>query len=87
MQEYRRKDLDLSTRIFLGVKMLYPAEVRGWGLASELADEYGISRSLLYQIKGRVLEALEAALKPKAVGRPAEVKSLVIDRDYVQKAI
>jgi hypothetical protein len=34
-----------------------------------------------------VLEALEAALKPKAMGRPAEVKSLVIDRDYVQKAI
>jgi hypothetical protein len=39
MQEYRRKDLDLSTRIFLGVEMLYPAEVRGWGRASELADE------------------------------------------------
>lgn len=87
MQEYRRKDLDLSTRIFLGVEMLYPAEVRGWGRASELAEEYGISRSLLYQIKDRVQEALEAALKPKAVGRPAEVKSLVIDRDYVQKAI
>ena len=87
MQEYRRKDLDLSTRIFLGVEMLYPAEVRGWGRASELAAEYGISRSLLYQIKDRVQEALEAALQPKAVGRPAQVKSLMIDRDYVQKAI
>jgi hypothetical protein len=87
MLEYRRKDLDLSTRIFLGVEMLYPAEVRGWGRASELAEEYGISRSLLYQIKDRVFEALEAALKPKAVGRPAEVKSLVVDRDYLHKAI
>ena len=87
MQEYRRKDLDLSTRIFLGVEMLYPAELRGWGRASELAEEYGISRSLLYQIRDRVKEALEAALKPRAAGRPAEVKSLVIDRDYVQKAI
>jgi hypothetical protein len=67
--------------------MLYPAEVRGWGRASELANEYGISRSLLYQFKDRVIEALETALKPKAVGRPAEVKSLVIDRDHVQKAI
>jgi len=87
MLEYRRKDLDLSTRIFLGVEMLYPAEVRGWGRASELAAEYGISRSLLYQFKDRVFEALEVALKPKPVGRPAEIKSLVIDRDYVQKAI
>jgi hypothetical protein len=67
--------------------MLYPAAVRGWGRASELAREYGISRSLLYQFKGRVFEALEAALKPKAVGRPADVKSLVIDREYVHKAI
>ena len=30
MLEYRRKDLDLSTRIALGVEMLVPAEVRGW---------------------------------------------------------
>jgi len=67
--------------------MLYPAAVRGWGRASELAREYGISRSLLYQFKDRVFEALEAALKPKAVGRPADVKSLVIDREYVHKAI
>jgi hypothetical protein len=87
MQEYRRKDLDLSTRIFLGVEMLSPAAVRGWGRASELAAEYGISRSLLYPIKDRVLAALEAGLKPKAVGRPTGVKNLVIDRDYVQKAI
>ena len=47
MLEYRRKDLDLSTRIFLGIEMLSPVEVRGWGRASELAEAYGISRSLL----------------------------------------
>ena len=87
MQDYHRKDLDLSTRIRLGIEMLYPAKVRGWGRASELAKEYNISRSLLYQFKDRVQEALEDALKPKPVGRPAEAKSMVIDRDYVQKAI
>lgn len=87
MQEYRRKDLDLSIRIFLGVEMLYPAEIRGWGRASELAQEYGISRSLLYQFKDRVQEALATAMKPKPVGRPAQEKSLVIDRDYLRKAI
>ncbi len=87
MLEYRRKDLDLSTRIFLGVEMLYPAEVRGWGRASELAREYGISRSMLYQIKDRVQEALEGALKPKAVGRPVKEKLVHIDRASVRKAI
>lgn len=87
MQEYRRKDLDLSTRIFLGIEMLYPAEIRGWGRANELAQEYGISRSLLYQFKDRVQEALAAAMKPRPVGRPAQEKSLVIDRDYLRKAI
>jgi hypothetical protein len=87
MLEYRRKDLDLSTRIFLGIEMLSPAEVRGWGRASELAEAYGISRSLLYQIKDRVQDALETALKPKPVGRPAEENLLRIDRDMVRKAI
>ncbi len=87
MSEYRRKDLDLSTRIAIGVEMLLPAEVRGWGRASELADEYGISRALLYRFKARVQAALEEALKPKAVGRPPKEKMLRVDRDTVRKAI
>ena len=67
--------------------MLSPAELRGWGRASELAEAYGISRSLLYQIKDRVKEALEAALKPKPVGRPAEENLLRVDREMIRKAI
>jgi transposase-like protein len=87
MSEYRRKDLDLSTRIAIGVEMLVPTEVRGWGRASELAREYDISRSLLYRFKDRVQAALETALKPKPVGRPAEEKLLRVDRDTVRTAI
>lgn len=87
MLKYRRKDLDLSTRIAIGVEMLSPAEARGWGRASELAQEYDISRSFLYQIKDRVQAALEAALQPKPVGRPAEEQLLRVDRDRVRKAI
>ena len=87
MEEYRRKDLDLSTRMALGLEMVFPAEVRGWGRASELAQEYGISRSLLYQFRDRVQAALEAALQPKPVGRPAQEKTISIDRAYVRKAI
>jgi hypothetical protein len=87
MLEYRRKDLDLSTRIALGLEMLVPAEVRGWGRASELVREYEISRSLLYQFKDRVQTALETALQPKPVGRPVEEKLVRVDRDAVRKAI
>jgi transposase len=87
MSEYRRKDLDLSTRIAIGIEMLLPAEVRGWGRASELAEEYGVSRSLLYRFKDRVQAALEEALKPRAVGRPVKEKSQRVDRDTVRKAI
>ena len=87
MLEYRRKDLDLSTRIAIGLEMILPAEMRGWGRVSELARKYGISRSLLYKIRDRVQGALEAALQPRKVGRPTEEKSVQIDRDYVRKAI
>jgi hypothetical protein len=87
MSEYRRKDLDLSTRIAIGIEMLLPAKMRGWGRASELADKHGISRALLYRFKARVQAALEEALKPRAVGRPPEEKKLRVDRDTVRKAI
>ncbi len=87
MLEYRRKDLDLSTRIAIGLEMILPAEMRGWGRVSELAQKYGISRSLLYKIKDRVQEALEATLQPRKAGRPTKEKSVQIDRDYVRKAI
>lgn len=79
MAEYRLNTLDLSTHIALGLEMLSPAKERGWGRASELVDEYGISRSFLYQLKGRAEEALES--------RPKEEKNLRIDQAYLNKAI
>lgn len=87
MPEYRRKDLDLSTRIALGLEMLHPIEERGWGRASEIVREYDISRSWLYKLKDRAQQALEAAMQPGQVGRPSEKKALQIDREYLRKAI
>ena len=31
MLEYRPKDLDLSTRIAIGLEMMCPTQERGWG--------------------------------------------------------
>jgi len=87
MLEYRRTDLDLSTRIALGLEMLHPVQERGWGRASELAREHGISRSWLYQLKDRAKDALETAMQPSQVGRPAETKVIQVDREYLRKAI
>lgn len=87
MIKYRREDLDLSTRIALSLEMLRPIKKRGWGRASELAREHGISRSYLYQLKDQAQEALEEVMQPKQVGRPVEKKVLQIDREYLRKAI
>ncbi len=35
--------------------MLVPAQERGWGRASELAQQHGISRTLLYDWRDKAL--------------------------------
>jgi hypothetical protein len=87
MLEYRRKDLDLSTRIEIGLEMLRPAQERGWGRASELAREHNISRGFLYVLKDRIKQALEKAMRPRQVGRPTEEKMICVNQDYLRRAI
>jgi hypothetical protein len=87
MLEYRRTDIDLSTRIDLGLEMLRPVQERGWGRATELAEQYNLSRTWLYKLGARAKAALEAGLQPGQAGRPLERKELVVDRDYLRRAI
>lgn len=87
MPKYRREDLDLSTRMQLGLEMMQPAAERGWGRATELARATGLSRTWLYQLGDRARAALEAALQPGRPGRPAEQRLVQVDRDYVRQAI
>jgi len=87
MLEYRRTDIDLSTRIALGLEMSRPVHERGWGRATELAEQHGLSRTWLYELGARTKAALEAALQPGQAGRPVERKELVVDRDYLRRAI
>ncbi|MFQ5488194.1 MAG: hypothetical protein ACE5ET_07115 [Gammaproteobacteria bacterium] len=87
MLEYRRRDIDLSTRIALGLEMLLPVQERGWGRATELAQQYGLSRTWLYKLGARAKAALEAGLQPGQAGRPVERKELLVDREYLRRAI
>jgi len=87
MPHYRIPELDLSTRIEIGLEMSREIPKREWGRATELARKYGISRTLLYQLRDRVDEALAKALLPRKPGPKPEGEELVIDRDFIRLAV
>jgi len=60
---------------------------RKWGLVSELARLYGVSRTLLYETRERALEAIIEALLPHEAGRPAQVTTLTVDKALVDRTI
>jgi hypothetical protein len=45
MADYRRPELDLSTRTTLALEMLKTIPERRWGRATQLAHTYGVSRN------------------------------------------
>lgn len=87
MTKYRRKDLDLSTRIQISLEMMQAVQERGWGRVTELSRRYNLSRTWLYALGNRARQALETALRPGKAGRPSKEKNLVVDREYVRRAI
>lgn len=87
MKEYDSTGLDMSSRIQIGLEMMRPAKERGWGRATELAQEYGCSRSWLYELGARTKAALKTGLEPGQVGRPTKRKELMVDREYLRRAI
>ena len=54
MTNYRLTPLCLSTRLTLVSEMLIPFPQRPWGRVTQLANEYGVSRAWLYELKHRV---------------------------------
>jgi len=87
MTHYRLTHLDLSTRIALVLEMLQPIPERQWGRATELAETYNLSRTLLYQLRDRAAAVLAEALSPHQPGPQAQGASLVIDQDFIQRAV
>ncbi len=52
--------LDLSTRFHIAVQMLDPS--RPWGLVTDLAKEYGVSRKFLYEQRDKAGSVLLTTL-------------------------
>ena len=69
MPQYNRTEIDLSTRIALGIEMLTPIPERSWDRVTALAEAHGVSRPFLYELRDRAFEALCAALAPRSPGR------------------
>ena len=87
MAHYRLSELDLSTRMTLALEMLQSPPERKWGRVTELACTYGVSRTVLYDLRGRAFEVLAEGLSPCQPGPQPQAGSLVIDRALIDRAI
>jgi hypothetical protein len=85
MAEYRIPKFTLEQRADAALQMLNPD--REWGLVSELARLYGVSRTLLYEIRDWVWDAIVEALLPRDAGRPAQVATLTVDKAFIDQTI
>ena len=85
MAEYRVPKFTLAQRAEAALQMLDPG--REWGLVSKLARLYGVSRTLLYEIRDRALDAIVETLLPRDAGRPAQVTTLRVDKAFIDRTI
>jgi hypothetical protein len=67
--------------------MLRPLPERGWGRATELAEQYDISRTLLYHLRDQAQGALTQAFLPQPPGPGPEAATVLLDRDFIRRAV
>ncbi|MEA3308741.1 MAG: hypothetical protein U9Q70_04410 [Chloroflexota bacterium] len=87
MSNYRLPEIDLSIRKQLTLEMLKPIPERAWGRATELSEQYGVSRKFLYNLRDQGLAALSNRLLPQKTGPKIEQKSLEINQGLIERAI
>jgi len=85
MAEYRVPEFTLRQRTEVVVQMLDPN--RQWGLVSELARLYGVSRTLLYDLRDSGLGGIIEALLARDAGRPVQTSTLTVDKAVIDRAI
>jgi hypothetical protein len=87
MAKYHVPEFTLEQRSTAVVQMLVPLPERRWGLVSDLARLYGVSRTLLYEIRDCAWGATVEALLPREAGRPAQTATLTVDKPFIDRAI
>ena len=78
MAEYRVPEFTLEQRTDVVLQMLNPD--RKWRRVTELAIQYGVSRTLLYELRSKALDAIVKVLLPGDAGRPAQVTTLTVNK-------
>ncbi len=87
MAKHRIPKFTLEQRTEVVAQMLVSLPSCRWGPVSKLAREHGVSRTLLYEIRARVWEAIVNALQPREAGRPAKTATLTVDKSFIARAI
>jgi hypothetical protein len=87
MATYRIPEFSVEQRAEAALQMLVPLPERPWGLVSELADRYGVSRTRLYELRDQVWESVITALQPQPAGRPAATTTLNVNKAFIDRAI
>jgi len=87
MAEYRVPEFTTGQRTDAALQMLVSFPEREWGQVAKLARLYGVSRTLLYEIRDRVQDAIVEALRPRDAGRPVQAATLTVDKAVVDRAI
>lgn len=85
MSYYRLSHLELSTRLDIALQMLDP--LRPWGLVTDLARKYQVSRKFLYQQRDRAEAGLLDALASQPPGPKAISGMLEVDMKHLQRSI
>jgi hypothetical protein len=85
MANYRRPQVNLSTRIGLAGVMLSPERSRGE--ISRLAQEHQVSRKFLYQLQAKAESALTLGLEAHQPGPPLASKQIRVSKEYLKQAV
>jgi len=70
----RRTDIDREIRLKIGFLLNYYPR---WGLATDLANRYNVSRPFVYQQKAKVKSALSEAIGQKSLTWEGNIKQLL----------
>jgi len=87
MAAYRVPEFTLEQRVEAVLQMLVPGSERPWGLVTELARLYRVSRTRLYELRDGAWEAMVAALQPGQAGRSGQETRLTVDKAFIDRTI
>jgi hypothetical protein len=85
MANYRRPQVNLSTRINLAGALLNPELRRGE--ITELAQRHQVSRKFLYHLQSQAETALALGLEARQPGPHRDTQTLRVDKAYLQQAV